>query len=106
MKDEQRRDKGKYIEETETAIEETVIGNNYEILSFSREYFNPEPYKITRADGSYENIITKSIKGKTFKIITTTVIKDFLVVDHFTTKEEIKWLMKNIVNGTLIIWEI
>jgi len=48
MKDEQKRDKGKYTEiftkekdnVTYTMIETTVVGRNYEIMNYQRE-FNP-----------------------------------------------------------------
>ena len=46
MKDEQKRDKGRYEEvftkvhngETFIMIETTVVGRNYEVMNFQREY--------------------------------------------------------------------
>ncbi len=57
MKDEMKREKGKYVEQFSKTvdnredvtvykiIETTIVGRNYEVLSFVREYDPAIPYK-------------------------------------------------------------
>ena len=53
MKDVKNRVKGKYTEEYSMIVygvkvqikEETVVGRDFEVMSFSREYNPPVPYK-------------------------------------------------------------
>ncbi len=81
MKNKEKRENGKYIKENEIAIEETVVGNDYEILSFSREYFNPEEYMPK--PGVYINKYTTKNKKEEVTIIETTTINEYNKVINF-----------------------
>ena len=68
MKDKEKRTPGKYKEEYSKIIqgkkvhitEETVVGRDFEILSFSREYDPPLPYEVARVTQSVEVSDSKS----------------------------------------------
>ena len=91
MIDTEKRNPGKYKEEYSEIFhgkkvhvtEETVVGRNFEIISFSKEYNPPIPYKMP-PDGEYENSVTKVVKGKTIITETRFVIENGTVISHET----------------------
>ena len=76
MQDEQKRESGKYVEEFSKVIygvkvqikETTVIGRDFEIMNFTREYEPAIPYIAT--EGEQVNTYTTKVKGNDTFVVT------------------------------------
>ena len=94
MIDEKQRPKGKYTDEYSEIIygvkvhikETTVVGRNFEVMNFAREYDPAIPYVAT--EGIHVNKYTTNVKGVDTNITETTVVNENGKVTSFKRESD------------------